>query len=73
MPQVKKNKKKQFWSGMKRLDIFGKDVTLTFQGKETFKTSVGTILTIIYTLALFTKSLTEFSRLWEGQIMSVSS
>lgn len=44
---------KQFWdNNFKKIDLFGKQVSLTYKGKEKFHTSFGTLLTIIYALGM---------------------
>lgn len=62
-----------FRTTVKNLDIFGKNITLTYRGKENYKTAFGSYLSIIFFIVLLSKGLTDFSSIWSGHIESVST
>ena len=55
------------------IDIFGKNVNLTYNGNERFKTSFGTVFTLIYLVVIFSKGLSDFSVVFNDEISNVGS
>ena len=52
MGRLKKIKGRQsfgrrFWKAFKRIDLYGKDISLSYEGEEKFKTYIGAITSFI--------------------------
>ena len=60
--------KKSLWFTVKRLDIFGIPVSLTHKGKDTFSTSFGTFLTILFVTVVFSKGAWDLERVVNFEI-----
>ena len=53
------------------IDLFGKSVSLTYKGRETYKTAIGTVFTVVFILVLFGKSMYDLTDVWNGTIQSI--
>ena len=63
--------KNQFIEKFKMIDLFGKSVSLTYKGRETYKTVIGSIFTLIYILVLLGKIIYDMTDVWSGTILSI--
>ena len=53
-------------STLRKLDSFGKPVVLKFQGEETFKTSYGGLITVVFYLWMVYVSVTALIPVFTG-------
>ena len=61
------------YDGLKRLDIFKKNVTLTYKGREEFGTWVGFTMTILFGIVVLAKGLTDLGVVFSGEVKYVST
>jgi len=53
---------------LKKLDLFGKRVYLTHDGKEKFKTNFGGFMSLAYFITLLTVGLISTANVWTDRI-----
>ena len=63
----------KFTSLLKDADIFGKKVNLTHQGSETYNTTKGGCLSILFLLSLFGFGVSKLVEVWTYKIQSIST
>jgi hypothetical protein len=56
-----------------RLDIFGKAITLTFEGKDTFQTSVGAFFTVLCVVSTLSYGVGGLMQVLQGTILSLTT
>jgi hypothetical protein len=63
--------KKSFWRHLKKFDIFGKNIQLTYAGKEAVSTSVGTVLSLVFMSIIFAIAVYDFKKIWNADTSSI--
>ena len=54
------------------IDLFGKRIQLTHEGKEVYKNNLGATCSIIYLIIILVYSLVSLAKVWRGEIKSVT-
>jgi hypothetical protein len=64
--------KSSFWNKFKIIDIFKKEINMTYQGSEYMSTCFGAIVTLFFVFFILTYSLISFTQLLKDPIQSIS-
>ena len=65
--------RRAFLDNLSRLDMFGKQITLTFQGNDKFQTPVGAFFSIICGLLIFSYAVKGLQQYLQGTILSLNT
>jgi hypothetical protein len=61
------------YNALKRLDLFKKNVTLTYNGREEFGTWFGFSMTILFCVLILAKGLADLSVVFSGEVKYIST
>ena len=64
---------KSAWSYFENLDLFGRRIQFTHEGRDKFKTSFGAMVSLIFTIGMLGYLAVNLQKVWSNQIESLSS